>query len=91
MVPKVINLSVPIKHVYVLWILTMRITLRITGFSDFVYRPVFMGPSEGTNLSHWTSDPLSHLGTETDPVSEMLYFLVSTIPADGQSPKTKRI
>jgi hypothetical protein len=31
----------------------------------------------------------SHLRTETDPVSETLYFLVSRIPDDGQSPKTQ--
>jgi hypothetical protein len=29
-----------------------------------------------------------HLRTETDPVSEMLCFLVFRIPDDGPSPKT---
>jgi hypothetical protein len=30
-----------------------------------------------------------HLGTETDPVSETLDFLVFIIPDDEQSPETK--
>jgi hypothetical protein len=68
---------------------TWCITLRITGFSNYVHRPVFyilennvsetipvsvlrwrethtlLGPLERANLNHWT-----------DPVSEMLCFLV---------------
>jgi hypothetical protein len=32
---------------------------------------------------------LSHLRTETDPVSEMLCFLVFRIPDAGQSPETQ--
>jgi hypothetical protein len=31
----------------------------------------------------------SHLRTETDPVSEMLYFIAFRIPDDGQSAETQ--
>jgi hypothetical protein len=33
--------------------------------------------------------PPPHLRTETDPVSETSYFLVSRIPDDGKGPKTQ--
>jgi hypothetical protein len=37
------------------------------------------------------NDPTSPLvlRTETDPVSEKLYFLICRIPDDGESPKTQ--
>jgi hypothetical protein len=33
------------------------------------------------------SSPRPHLRTEIDPVSETFYFLITTIPDDGQSKK----
>jgi hypothetical protein len=48
--------------------------------------PVQLAPLERANLNHWTILP-PHLRTETDPVSEMLCFLVFRIPDNGQSPK----
>jgi hypothetical protein len=44
--------------------------------------PTVLGPLERANLNHWTARP------DTDPVSETLCFIVSTIPDDRQSPKT---
>jgi hypothetical protein len=36
-----------------------------------------------------SDDGVQHSVSETDPVSEMLCFLVFRIPNDGQSPETK--
>jgi hypothetical protein len=51
--------------------------------------PALFGPLERTSHNQWTSDPTeqaspsSHLGTEADPISETLFFLVVRTPDDG--------
>jgi hypothetical protein len=63
-------------------------TLRITGFSNFVHRPVHqrlrLALSKETNR---VGVSLLTLRTETDLVSEKLCFLVFRIPGDRQNPK----
>jgi hypothetical protein len=66
--------------------------VRINGFLDFIHGPVFQKLENAAfwnldlaDVDNWTT---LQLRMETDPVSEM-YFLVSTIPDDGQSPKTQ--
>jgi hypothetical protein len=46
-----------------------------------------LGPSEKTNVNHWTPPP--NLRTETDVVSETFSSIVFRIPDVGQSTKTQ--
>jgi hypothetical protein len=50
--------------------------------------PTLLGRLERANLNPKKVSP-PHLSTETDPVSEMLCFLVFRILVNGQSPKTQ--
>jgi hypothetical protein len=64
----------------------------------FMYHPhsllsfiiTLLGPLERADLQHWTlcSCLPPQLRKERDPVSETLCYLLSSIPDDGQSPKT---
>jgi hypothetical protein len=63
---------------------------RITGFLDFVHCPVFWKLENTTfqKVDLFLSSP-EDLRTETDPVSEKLFFLVFRIPDNEQTPQTQ--
>jgi hypothetical protein len=63
----------------------LHILMNLAGEGGDTYS---VGPLKRANLNHWSSEDLK---TDTNPVSETLYFIFSRIPDDGQSPETSVI